>query len=88
MGEASITAGRMMITTTDEDIVKPHHLKDLDIGEAYYQYGNRAFRVQLPYQGDPHGALIMPQLKEEELIKEMAEKEQTVESIIFSEQAA
>lgn len=83
MGEGTLLGGRMSITTQDEDIVKSHHLKELDIGEAFYQYGERSYKLQLPYQGDPKGTLVMPKLKEEELFEGLTKLEMFIENEIY-----
>jgi hypothetical protein len=78
----SLVGGRFMVDTVDEDIVKPHHLKELNIGEGFVQHAKESYRMEFPYQDSPHGSLVMPQLKEEEMIQSLTELEVEIENQI------
>lgn len=78
-GESSLTAGRMMMTSNDEDLVKAHHLKERGIGKAYYHHADKLFDIELPFQRDPYGAMVMPRLREEDMITGITKLEQFIE---------
>lgn len=80
--ENSLVGGRFMVQTVDEDVMKPHHLKALNIGEGYMHHAKEAYRVEFPYQDSPYGSIEMPLLKEEEMIQGLTKLEMIVESEI------
>lgn len=78
----TVTEGRFMIDTIDEDIITPDHLKELGVGQAYFIHADDKYRVELPYQPDPYGRIEMPRLKEEDMISGLTDLEVVIEEEI------
>jgi hypothetical protein len=80
--DQSFGGGRFIVTTVDEDIMKPHHLKALDVAEGFVHHAKEAYRVEFPFQESPHGVIEMPELKEEVMIQSLTTLEVKIEKEI------
>jgi len=78
----SVSDGRFMIETKDEELVTPDHLKKLGVGQAYMMHAGEKYRVELPFQDEPYGRIEMPKLKEEEMIENLTKMEVLIEKEI------
>lgn len=77
--DQSFGGGRFVVSTVDEDIMKPHHLKALDVAQGFVHHAKEAYRVEFPTQESPHGSIEMPELKEELMIKGLTNLEKCIE---------
>lgn len=76
----TVTDGKFMIETKDEDIVTPNHIKALGIGNGYVIHAGEKYRVEFPYQAEPFGSIEMPILKEEEMLSGLTNLEIIIEN--------
>ncbi len=78
--QSTVTDGRFMVETNDEELVTPNHIKELDIGNGYMIHAKEKYRVEFPYQAEPLGIIEMPKLKEEEMIEGLTNLEMIIEN--------
>jgi conjugal transfer pilus assembly protein TraD len=78
--QSTVTDGRFMIETNDEELVTPNHLKELDVGNGYVIHAKEKYRVEFPFQAEPLGVIEMPRLKEEEMIEGLTNLEIIIEN--------
>lgn len=76
----TVTDGKFMIETKDEELVTSNHIKGLGIGNGYVIHAGEKYRVEFPYQGEPMGSIEMPILKEEEMVSGLTNLEVIIEN--------
>lgn len=77
--QTTVTDGRFVIETNDENLVTPNHLKELDIGNGFVIHAKEKYRVEFPFQDEPNGIIEMPRLKEEDMIEGLTKLEELIE---------
>lgn len=76
----TVTDGKFMIETKDEELVTSNHIKGLGIGNGYVIHAGEKYRVEFPYQAEPMGSIEMPILKEEEMVTGLTNLEVIIEN--------